>query len=75
MWKFLRVFFAAVMVLSFTSLACAQNEIRIGVIFPLTGPLATTGQGLLKGAELAADIINNKYNLNMPWQKLQGFRI
>ncbi|MGZ3578156.1 MAG: ABC transporter substrate-binding protein, partial [Syntrophales bacterium] len=72
MWKFLRVFFAAIMVLSFTSLACAQNEIRIGVIFPLTGPLATTGQGLLKGAELAADIINNKYNLNMPLAKTAG---
>ncbi|MGZ6225884.1 MAG: ABC transporter substrate-binding protein, partial [Syntrophales bacterium] len=72
MWKFLRVFFAVVMVLSFTSLACAQNEIRIGVIFPLTGPLATTGQGLLKGAELAADIINNKYNLNMPLAKTAG---
>ena len=48
MWKFLRVFFAVVMVLSFTSLACAQNEIRIGVIFPLTGPLATHGTGPVK---------------------------
>jgi branched-chain amino acid transport system substrate-binding protein len=72
MWKCLRVFFAVVMVLSITSLACAQNEIRIGVIFPLTGPLATTGQGLLKGAELAADIINNKYNLNMPLARTAG---
>jgi branched-chain amino acid transport system substrate-binding protein len=72
MCKFLRVFFAVVMLLSFTSLAWAQNEIRIGVIFPLTGPLATTGQGLLKGAELAADIINNKYNLNLPLAKTAG---
>ncbi len=72
MWKFVRVFIAAVMILSFTSLAYAQNEIRIGVIFPLTGPLASTGQGLLKGVELAADVINNKYNLNMPLAKTAG---
>ena len=72
MCKFTRVFIAAFMMLSFSSLAYAQDEIRIGVIFPLTGPLATTGQGLLKGVELAADIINNKYNLNMPLAKTAG---
>jgi branched-chain amino acid transport system substrate-binding protein len=72
MCKFARVFIAAFMMLSFSSLAYTQDEIRIGVIFPLTGPLATTGQGLLKGVELAADIINNKYDLNMPLAKTVG---
>jgi branched-chain amino acid transport system substrate-binding protein len=68
--------FAAVIVICFSSLiylpAYAQNEIRIGVIFPLTGPLASTGQGLLKGAELAADVINTQNNLNMPLAKTAG---
>ena len=72
MWKLMRVLIAAIMILSFTSLAYAQNEIRVGVIFPLTGPLASTGQGLLKGVELAADVINGKYNLNMPLAKTAG---
>jgi len=72
MRRFMRVFFAVVMILSFTSLAYAQNEIRIGVIFPLTGPLASTGQGLLKGVELAAEVINNQNNLNMPLAKTAG---
>jgi len=64
--------FLSVLILSFTSTGFAQNEIRIGVIFPLTGPLAGTGQGLLEGVKLAADIINNKNNLNMPLAKNAG---
>jgi branched-chain amino acid transport system substrate-binding protein len=57
---------------SFTSLAYAQNEIRIGVIFPLTGPAASTGQVLLEGVKLAADIVNTKNNLNMPLARTIG---
>jgi len=50
----------------------AEDEIRIGVIFPLTGPLASTGQGLLEGVKLAAEVINTKNNLNMPLAKTEG---
>ena len=37
----------------------AQQEIRIGVIYPLTGPAASVGGELRDALELAADIINN----------------
>lgn len=37
----------------------AQQEIRIGVIYPLTGPAAAVGGELRNALELAADIINN----------------
>ena len=50
----------------------AGKEIKIGVIYPLTGPAASTGQVLLEGVKLAADIINNRYNLNMPLAKTEG---
>jgi branched-chain amino acid transport system substrate-binding protein len=39
--------------------AHAQQEIRIGVIYPLTGPGASVGAELRSALELAADIINN----------------
>ncbi len=39
----------------------AQKEIKIGVILPLSGPLAPIGKSLKEGAELAADIVNKKY--------------
>jgi branched-chain amino acid transport system substrate-binding protein len=37
----------------------AQQEIRIGVIYPLTGPAASVGGELRSALELAADVINN----------------
>lgn len=72
MKKLLQGFCLFLLLFSFTSLACAQDEIRIGVIFPLTGPAASTGQVLLEGVKLAADIVNTKNNLNMPLAKTIG---
>ena len=39
--------------------ARAQQEIRIGVIYPLTGAAASTGAEMKNALEFAADIINN----------------
>ncbi|MBO8142791.1 MAG: ABC transporter substrate-binding protein [Firmicutes bacterium] len=39
--------------------AAAQPAVRIGVILPLSGPLAPTGQELRRGYELMVDIVNN----------------
>jgi branched-chain amino acid transport system substrate-binding protein len=47
--------------------ALAQEEIRIGVIYPLTGAAASTGLELKNALELAADMINNgTKGLNLP---------
>ncbi len=72
MKKLFQGFCMFLLLFSFTSLAYAQDEIRIGVIFPLTGPAASTGQVLLEGVRLAADIVNTKNNLNMPLAKTIG---
>lgn len=37
----------------------AQQEVKIGVIYPLTGPGAAVGAELRNALELAADVINN----------------
>lgn len=37
----------------------AQQEVKIGVLYPLTGPGAAVGAELRSALELAADIINN----------------
>jgi len=72
MKKRLQGFCLFLLFFSFTSLAYAQDEIRIGVIFPLTGPAASTGHVLLEGVKLAADIVNTQNNLNMPLAKTIG---
>lgn len=48
---------------------CAANQsaksygqvVKIGVVYPLSGPLASTGKTLRDGATLAADILNGEY--------------
>jgi len=51
---------AAVLVgVSFGTGAQAQQEIKIGVLYPLTGPSAAVGAEMRNALELAADIINN----------------
>jgi branched-chain amino acid transport system substrate-binding protein len=45
--------------LAMTVAAHAQQEVKIGVIYPLTGSSASVGGELRSALELAADIINN----------------
>ncbi len=72
MKKFLKLALLVTFVLAFSLPASAQQEIKIGVIYPLTGPAASTGHVLLEGVKLAAEIVNGKYNLNMPLGKEEG---
>lgn len=47
--------------------AAAQEEIKIGVIYPLTGAAASTGLELKNAAELAAEIVNSDMkDLSLP---------
>lgn len=48
------------------------NEIIIGAVYPLTGNSATVGQQNKVAFELAADIINNKTDLDLPFAKTEG---
>ncbi|MBM4341284.1 MAG: ABC transporter substrate-binding protein, partial [Deltaproteobacteria bacterium] len=58
------------------NLSFAQKEVKIGVILPLSGPLAPIGKSLKDGAELAADIVNKKYpGIGIPiadWEGIPG---
>jgi branched-chain amino acid transport system substrate-binding protein len=46
--------------------------IRIGAVYPLTGNIASTGLDCRRGAELAVDIINGKYDLDLPLARTEG---
>lgn len=43
-----------------TTLLAAEKEIKIGVLYPLSGAAATIGRDLQKAAEFTADLVNNK---------------
>jgi len=52
--------------------AAFGKTIKIGAIYPLTGPAATTGKELADAVKLAQEIINNSYDFNLPLAKSEG---
>ncbi len=49
------------------SALAADKVLKIGVIFPLTGPVATAGQRCVAAVETAAEVINNAHpEFNVP---------
>lgn len=58
--NFVKAVMGASIAMAFSSTVMAQTqEVRIGVIYPLTGPSASVGGELKNALEMAADIINN----------------
>jgi branched-chain amino acid transport system substrate-binding protein len=61
------------MVLAGAEPALAQQKvIKIGALYPLTGNLAATGMDCKRGVDLAVEIINGKYDLNLPLANEEG---
>ncbi len=49
------------------------ETVRIGVIYPFSGSLASTGKDLKQGVELAVEIVNNRHDdLNLPLAGSEG---
>lgn len=46
------------------SVGVAHADIKVGVLLPLTGPLASLGNDVNRGFELARDMINEKGGVN-----------
>jgi len=61
-----------VFILSASLFGQPSQVIKIGAVYPLTGNIASTGLDCKRGAELAVDIINGKYDLNLPLAKVEG---
>src|SRR5476651_38318 len=63
---------ALVLFASFGSRAADPKTIRVGALYPLSGPIASTGLDCRRGVELAVEIINGKYDLDLPLAKTEG---
>lgn len=50
----------------------APKVVKIGGVYPLTGNIASTGLDCRRGVELAVDIINGKYDLDLPLARTEG---
>lgn len=64
-------FLIGAVVFPFTVMAAAK-EIKIGVIYPLSGPAEAIGQTLKEAVEFAIDVVNKEYPLDIPLARSQG---
>ncbi len=67
------VLVAVSLVLALATAPAAQSrEVVIGVLYPMTGPVAQIGIDAVNVIKVALDIINNDVNINMPLAKGVG---
>ena len=52
--------------------ALGADTVRVGVIYPLTGPVAQPGKDSLAAVRVAEDIVNNSHDLDLPLAATEG---
>jgi len=68
-----RIAVAAAFVLAASFPASAQpKDVVIGVLYPLSGPVSQAGIDSKAAVELAVEIVNGRYDLDMPLARTQG---
>lgn len=66
---------SVLLILTGAILSCSQDgkeSIKVGAVYPLTGSLALTGDNARNGILFAVDIINNEYDLYLPFARSKG---
>ncbi len=63
---------AALAALPFGRVTAAPDEVVIGVIYPLSGPVAQAGIDAVAAINTALEIINGESDLNVPLAKGKG---
>ena len=58
--------------LTYASVLNAATDVKIGVLYPLTGPVAQVGKDAVAAVETAIDIINNSHDIDMPLARNKG---
>ena len=66
------VIFMFLLICFASSAFAAKDEVRIGAIYPLSGPAAATGKDIRQAVELAMEIINGEFDLNLPLARTKG---
>jgi branched-chain amino acid transport system substrate-binding protein len=54
--------------------AFLQTTVKVGVVYPQTGPDASTGEDIKAGIELAKEMINNPFDIPLPLAKEVGLQ-
>tara|TARA_B110000444_G_C18839672_1_gene598093 strand:+ start:1865 stop:3112 length:1248 start_codon:yes stop_codon:yes gene_type:complete len=71
MKKILIVTFS-ILAFSWSTLISAAENVKVGVLYPLTGPVAQVGKDAVAAVKTALDLINNSHNIDIPLAKNKG---
>src|SRR6056300_1773196 len=52
-----------ILIFSWASISNAVENVKIGVLYPLTGPVSQVGKDAVAAVQTALDIINNSHNI------------
>ena len=63
---------AAALWIAGTAVASAADKVTIGVLYPLSGPVAQVGKDAVAAVKTAMEIINTSVDLDMPLAKGEG---
>ena len=67
-----KIILSTLLALTCATAANAATEVKIGVLYPLTGPVAQVGKDAVAAVQTAVDIINNSHYIDMPLAKTKG---
>jgi|TARA_B110000027_G_scaffold48422_1_gene53044 branched-chain amino acid transport system substrate-binding protein len=62
----------SILVFSWSSILSAAENVKIGVLYPLTGPVAQVGKDAVAAVKTALDLINNSHDIDIPLAKNKG---
>lgn len=71
-WLRVSIMAVAVLLAAVTKPAAQTKEVVIGVLYPMTGPVAQIGIDANNVINVALDIVNNGANINLPLAKSKG---
>ena len=71
MKKILIVTFS-ILAFSWSSIISAAENVKVGVLYPLTGPVAQVGKDAVAAVKTALDLINNSHDIDIPLAKNKG---
>ena len=66
------VLFIVLGVFLITNMGAMAQEVVVGAIYPMTGPSALGGQVAKYAIDTAVDIVNNKYDFDLPLARSEG---
>ena len=70
--KKISILFAGLICIGLIEATHAAEVVRVGTLYPITGPVALSGGRPLAAVKAVVDIVNNKHDLDIPLARTAG---